>query len=254
MNKVVRILAFALMIGGALTTASCGDKGSDPQAQPQTAAISGQISPAGSVTTVTATDASGKTTTATPGSTGAYSFPGLAPGAYTLTFAPAAGYTAPASLPVTLAAAGTTAPAVTVAVAPASASFSANGVPVTPAYIFSQVFFGDRTLTFSVSPGGAPGPTVSIDLDGVTPAVGTYSLTGSLTDYEATYNDANYQSYFTLGNNNGATRSGTLVITNVNASLRRFSGTFEFVGFGTNNAGVYVSARITNGVFTNLSY
>lgn len=256
MNKIVRVLILALLTGSALATTSCGSKSSDPQAQPQvqTATLSGQISPAGAITTVTATDASGKATTATPSSTGAYSFPGLAVGAYTLTFAPTAGYNTPAPQQVTLTAAGTTATTTTATLAPATVSFKANGTLVTPTYIFSQVFVGDRRILFSVSPGGAPGPTLSINIPGVTPVVGSYSLTGSLTGYDATYLAADYQSYFTVGNNNGAPRSGTLVITSVNAASRRFAGTFEFMGFGTTNAGAYVSAQITNGVFANLSY
>jgi hypothetical protein len=254
MNKIARILILALTASAALTTTSCGDKTSDPQAQVQTATLSGQISPAGAIATVTATDASGRATTATPSSTGAYAFPAMAVGAYTLTFAPAPGYTTPPAQQVTLAAAGTTAATTTATLAPASASFNANGTPVIPTYIFSQVFSGDRRILFSVSPGGAPGPTLSINLDGVTPAVGTYSLTGSLYGYDATYLAADYQSYFTIGNNNGVPRSGALVITSVNPVSRRFAGTFEFVGFSTNNAGAYVSARITNGVFANLPY
>lgn len=254
MNKTVRILALALAVSAALASTSCGNKNSDPQAQVQTATLSGQISPAGAITTVTATDGSGKATNATPGSTGAYSFPGLSVGAYTLTFTPAPGYSTPAAQQVTLAAAGTTATATTATLAPATVSFSANGVTVVPTYIFSQVFSGDRRILFSVSPGGAPGPTLSINLAGTMPVVGSYSLTGSLSGYDATYLAADYQSYFTIGNNNGAPRSGTLVITSVNPTSRRFAGTFEFVGFGNDNAGAYYSARITNGVFTNVSY
>ena len=258
MNRLVRFLFLGLLSGSSLFSASCSSSKSDPQpaqpVAPATATLSGQITPTGSVTTVTATNAAGQTTTATPTSTGAYSFPGLAVGAYTLTFTPATGYATPAPQPVTLTASGTTATATTATLAPATVSFKANGITVTPPYIFSQVFSGDRRILFSVSPGGAPGPTLSINMTGVTPAVGSYSLTGSLYGYDATYIAADYQNYFTTGSNNGAPRSGTLVITSVNAAARRFAGTFEFVGFDTNNAGAYVSVQITNGVFTNLPY
>ncbi|MDQ2771845.1 MAG: hypothetical protein M3Y54_15255 [Bacteroidota bacterium] len=255
MQNVVRIITLAVAVSAALLTSSC-NKASDPQAtSAQTATLSGQITPASAVTTVTATDASGKATTATPGSTGAYSFPGLALGAYTLTFTAAAGYATPASQAVTLAAGGTTAAATTATVAPASASFTAGSTAVTATYIFSQTLAGDRFLTFTVSPGGAPGPTLGIDLAGLTPIVGSYSLTGSAYGYSAYYMGADYQTYYSDGNSpTGTVKSGTLVITGVNPTLRRFSGTFTFVGYGTTNSGAYVSKPVTNGVFANVSY
>jgi len=254
MHKVVRVLTFATATSLALLTAACGDKTADPQAQAQTATLSGQIMPVGSVTTVTATDASGKTLTATPGSTGAYSFPGLTVGAYTLTFAVAAGYATPAPQKVTLAVGGTVATATTVTLKPASASFNAGGTVVNATYIFSQTLAGDRFITFTVSPGGAPGPTLGIDLAGLTPVVGSYSLTGSAFGYNAYFLGADYQSYYSDGYNPTGGKSGSVVITSVNAAARRFSGTFDFVGYGTTNAGAYVTKAITNGVFTNVSY
>ena len=256
MHNVVRTLTLAAAVSAALLTSSCGDKASDPQAAAaQTATLSGQITPAGAVTTVTATDASGKATTATPNSTGAYSFPGLTLGTYTLAFTAATGYATPASQSVTLAAGGTTAAATTATVARSTASFTAGGTPVTATYIFSQTLAGDRFLTFTVSPGGAPGPTLGIDMAGLVPIVGTYSLTGSAYGYSADYMGADYQSYYSDGNTpTGAVKSGTLVITSVNPTLRRFSGTFAFFGYGTTNSGAYVSKDITNGVFANVSY
>jgi hypothetical protein len=246
------VLAFALCLGGgaALVTTSCG---SSSEPEPAKATLSGQITPAGSVSTVTATTASGQTATATPGSTGAYSFPNLAVGAYTLTFTAAPGYTAPAPQQVTLAASGTAATPVTAILAPAAASFVADGTPVTATYIFSQVFSGDRRLTFTVNPGGAP-PTVFIHLDGALPVVGSYSLDGSASGYNASYLAADYLDYFTYGNNNGEPRGGTLTITSVNPTARCFSGTFNFLGFGTTSAGAYISTTVTNGMFTNVPY
>lgn len=258
MTSFVRFLCLLLLSGAGLFAASCGSSSSDPQpaqpVAPATATLSGQITPAGSVTTVTATNATGQAVTATPTATGAYSFPGLTVGAYTLTFAAATGYATPAPQQATLAAAGTVATGTTATLAPATASFSANGVAVLPPYIFSSTLAGDRRILFSVSPGGAPGPTLAIYLQGLTPATGSYPLTNPNSTYKASYTDANYQSYFSSSYTPPVPVAGTLVITSVSANPRRFSGTFNFVGYGTNNAGTYLSAAITNGVFANLPY
>ncbi|RZJ91536.1 MAG: carboxypeptidase regulatory-like domain-containing protein, partial [Hymenobacter sp.] len=127
MRTLYRPLLCSLLVGTSLLATSCGDKKTDPVAQPQasTATLSGQVTPAGSILSVTATDASGKASVATPNSsTGAYSFPSLAPGTYTLVFAPASGYVAPATASVTLVAGGTTVPTVTVAPVPTTATLS----------------------------------------------------------------------------------------------------------------------------------
>ncbi|MDO7873464.1 carboxypeptidase-like regulatory domain-containing protein [Hymenobacter sp. ASUV-10] len=252
MKHFVLALSLALGSGAAVLTTSC----SSSEPEPAKAALSGQITPAGSVSTVTATTAGGQTFTATPSSTGAYSFPSLTVGAYTLSFTAAPGYTAPAPQQVTLAAGGTTAPSTTITLAPASASFVADGTPVTATYIFSQVFSGDRRLTFTVSPGGAPGPTLFIHMDGALPVVGSYSLINGNGDYDASYLAPNYQNYYSDMGVDGSSPGvgGTFTITNVNATARRFSGTFSFTAYGSTNAGTYVPAVITNGVFTNVTY
>lgn len=248
------VLAFSLLLAGgtAVVTTSCSSSSSDPE--PAKATLSGQITPAGAVSEVTATAANGNTTTVSTTGTGAYAFPGLPVGIYTLSFAAAPGYTAPAPQQVTLAATGTTATPITATLAPASASFTAGGNLVTPSYIFSQTLGGSRRIMFTVSPGGAPGPTLSIYLDGMTPVVGTYPLDDTLFGYNASYLAADYLHYFTNGNNNGAPRSGTLTITSVGTTPRRFAGTFAFVGYGQTNAGAYISMPITNGTFTNVPY
>ena len=177
MSSYLRCLAFCLLVGSFLVVDSCDSKKNDPQVQPgpTTAALSGQISPAGAITTVTATDASGKTTTATPSSTGTYSISNLALGTYTLTFTPAIGYTAPASSSATLVAGGTTVPTVTVAPMVTTATLSgqvnpagsvitvtatnASGVTVTATpsatgiYAFTNLPFGTYTLTFTPTTG-----------------------------------------------------------------------------------------------------
>jgi len=260
MSNFLRTLAVAVAIGTTLAGTSCGNKNADPQAQLQTATLSGQVTPATAIVTVTATDASGKTTTATPTSTGAYSFGALALGSYTLSFAPAAGYDTPTPVTTTLTASGTPVPTVTATVGRAAVSFRVEGTPVTAPYAFSQTLAGNRFLTFSVSPGGAPGPTVSIDMAGLTPVVGSYPLDNS--DSHAQYLAADYTTYYSAKFGTGSATSGALVVTAVNPTLRRFSGTFSFLGTdatsgapsGSLPAGTPATRNITNGVFTNLPY
>lgn len=248
------------MVGVALVHSACGDKASDPQAQTQTATLSGQVSPAGSVTNVTATNASGKTSTTAPATTGAYSFSAMAVGAYTLSFTPATGYTAPASVAVTLGTSGTTVPTTTLTTTRAAASFQVDATAVTAAYVFSQTMVDDRFLTFTVSPGGAPGPTVTINMAGLVPVVGSYPLDNN--DYHASYLGADYTAYYSAKFGTGSATSGTLTITSVDPAQRRFAGTFAFLGTDATSsapsgqlpAGTPLTRTITKGIFTNVPY
>ncbi|RZK18672.1 MAG: carboxypeptidase regulatory-like domain-containing protein, partial [Hymenobacter sp.] len=206
MQKSIRLITLATALGTTLLTTSCGSKTDDPQAQTQTAVLSGQVTPAASVTAVTATDISGKAYTATVTSMGTYAFAAMPVGDYTLTFSPATGYAAPASVAAKLAASGTAVAAITVVLAKAAVSFQVDGVAVTAPYAFSQTLSNDRFLTFSVSPGGAPGPTVSINMAGLTPAVGTYSLDNSSSN--AQYMTADYISYYSAKFGTGSATSG----------------------------------------------
>lgn len=257
MQKFIRTLLLATTVGATLATASCGSKKDDPQAQAQTAVLSGQITPAGAVATVTATDASGTATTATPTSTGSYSFAPLKLGSYTLTYAPVAGYTTPAPAPVMLAAGGTTAPALTVALAAASATYVVDGTPMTATYIFSQGAAGtnNRMLTFTANPGGAP-PTVTIFLDTFLPTVGSRSLTNNGSGNTGRYTGLDYALYLSdYGSVLGLPMSGTFTVSSVSTSPRVFSGTFSFLGTtSSSSATVPVTRNITNGVFTNVPY
>ena len=118
MKRFISRAALALLIvGSAPLLESCTHKKEDPTPVPA-AALSGQVNPAGSVATVTATNAAGVAVTATPGASGAYTFANLPLGAYTLTFAPSPGYTKPSPVSVTLAGGGTTVPVLKVTLAP----------------------------------------------------------------------------------------------------------------------------------------
>ncbi len=195
MKKNFRLLSAATALGLALLVTSCGNKNNDPQAQSQSqnAILSGQVTPAESATTVTATDAASKTYTATVTNTGAYAFAAMPVGDYTLTFTPATGYAAPTAVAAKLLAGGTTVSTTTITPAKTAVSFKVDGVSVTAPYAFSQTLAGNRFLTFTVSPGGAPGPTVHIDMEGLTPTLGTYPLNSYY--YHAAYLNADFTSY-----------------------------------------------------------
>ena len=214
---------------------------------PTTATLSGQVNPAGSVATVTATNAAGTAVTATPNSSGAYSFPNLPFGVYRISFTAAGGYQAiSATYSVTLVAGGTTVPTVSTSQLATGASYTLNGTTITPQYISPQVLGSDRFITFETS----AGQRLTLFLQGLTPTVGTFSL-NSATNY-AQYNGTDFVNY---RSNVGSSATGTLVITGVNTTTRRYSGTFSFVGGVVNpNTGSPTTRTVTNGSFTNISY
>jgi hypothetical protein len=215
---------------------------------PTTATLSGQIDPAGAVASVRATnEASGTVYTVTPTSTGAYSFPNLPFGRYTVLFIAASGFNATIStVSTTVVAGGTTLPLLTVTRLPRQASYRLNGATVTPVYISPQVLGNDRFITFETS----ANQRLTLFLQGLTPTVGTFSL-NTATDY-AQYNGADFVNY---RSNFGSSASGTLTITAVNATARIYSGNFSFVGGVVNpNAGSPTTRTITNGTFVNISY
>jgi hypothetical protein len=215
---------------------------------PTTATLSGQINPAGAVASVRATnDASGTVYTVTPTSTGAYSFPNLPFGRYTVLFIAAAGYNATIStVSTTVVAGGTTLPLLTVSQLPTQALYMLNGATVTPIYLSPQVLGSDRFITFETS----ANQRLTLFLQGLTPTVGTFSLTTAI-NY-AQYNGADFVNY---RSNYGSSASGTLTITAVNTTARLYSGNFSFVGGVVNpNTGSPTTRTITNGVFVNISY
>lgn len=254
MNKFVRMLTLAAAVGATLTTASCSSKNDDQvQPQSQTAILSGQVTPANTITTVTATNARGVATTTTVTSVGTYAFTALPLGDYNLTFTPIAGYAAPTPVVITLKSGGTIAATITVVLAAASASYSVDGTAMTASYVFSQALSGSRALTFTANAGSAP-PTVNIFLDSVIPTVGTRSLTtnSNLAQYTSIDNVA-YLS--TQPSPSGGALSGTFTVSSVSSSPRVFSGTFSFVGANSNPPAPAPATRtITNGVFTNVPY
>ena len=245
----------ALFAGLSLVLSSCGDsKKADPT--PQTGTLNGQITPAASVTTITATDAANKATTATPTATGAYTFGGLAAGTYTLSFTPATGYAAPANQTGVVITAGgtTTATPVTATIISTnnSATFSVGGVATTASLVLGNLQFNN----LSVSIASASGKSVVFNIDGFTGAAGTFSLANqSNTATQLIYSEqvgTAAQQWTTAGflsNNQG---SGTIVITAIGANPRRASGTFTATAYPATSAST--GTRTITGSFTNVTY
>ncbi|HYE78220.1 MAG TPA: carboxypeptidase-like regulatory domain-containing protein [bacterium] len=97
---------FYLLFGLLLLAAPACKKDKDdpaPVTPPSTGSLTGTISPPGSITTVTATSASGETFHATPDpTTGVFTIPNLPVGTYTVSFTPASGFAAPPSQTITI--------------------------------------------------------------------------------------------------------------------------------------------------------
>ncbi|MDB5235719.1 MAG: hypothetical protein JWR44_2712 [Hymenobacter sp.] len=150
---------FAILVA-ALFISACGSS-SKEDPKPQTGTVNGQITPANSITTVTAISATNQTTTATPAASGAYTF-SLAAGNYTLRFTPATGFTAPADQLISVSAGGTTTPdPTTVTQSGGLATLTVNGTAVAVSLVRAQLAFGDLSLTLLTATGQSVVLTVS---------------------------------------------------------------------------------------------
>lgn len=170
MPHFLRFLTGHLLLG-VLLLASCTKK-TDPDPQP--GSVSGQVAPVGAIATVTATGADGRTVVATPNATGgayqtagAYQIAGLAAGSYVLSFTAAAGYQAPASVTVVVAAGTVT------QVPPVTALASAGGISgqATPANALTGVAATDAAGRGSATSVGTTGAFAFAGL-----APGTYTV------------------------------------------------------------------------------
>ncbi|WP_460611376.1 hypothetical protein [Hymenobacter terrigena] len=140
-------LRFLLMLlAGCLLFLTACSKKEDPAA-PAPGGISGQVTPANAVTTVTAAGPGGTSATAAVTTTGTFQFTGLAAGSYVLSFAPAATYIAPAPATAVVTAGATTqVPAV--AVQQTSGSLSGT---IAPAGAVTLVTVTEATTRFSAT-------------------------------------------------------------------------------------------------------
>ena len=257
MKSLLRSRAAFVLIGLPLAfgAVSCTKTPADPAPvtppAPTTGSLTGTVSPAGSISTVTATSAGGLTFPVAPDGSGGFRFEALVPGVYTLSFAPAAGFAAPASRSLTVVA-GATAAAGTVAVSPyvavlrGTVSWETGGQTYTASSLSGSL----ATITATAQTGNQA-DILTLNLPGLN-GVGTYRLENQNQQNNASYIISNggvpAASYSTavVGGLNG-----TVTVTSYDAAARTMSGTFGFVA--TNRVYTYATLTVSNGRF-NLSY
>ena len=256
MKHLFQFLFLAFFAATSLVLSSCGDdKKTDPA--PTTGTVNGQITPANSITTVTATStatpATTTTTTATPNASGAYTFTNLAAGTYTLSFTPATGFAAPATQTVTVTAGGTaTATPVTVTTTStggASFTYTINGTATTANLVTGNALFGSLLIQSSSSTGSR---IVTLSLDVLPTGPRTYTLGGTSSTSEISVTEAVGTSLVDWSTSTtGGT--GTVTVTSVSANPRRVSGTFTAVA-QPDGPGATGTRTITAGTFSNVAF
>ena len=216
------------------------------------------MSPAGALSKVTATDAGGLTFVATPDAAGAFSIKDLQPGSYTLTFAPATGYTAPADRSITIVAgqnvgAGTVSVDLDGSIRSGTVTWTVDGrnyVSTTPtgSVTPSNGFRPDGkilNLTADATSGNSS-ERVIFTIDYLRLIASSYPLgvfTMSLSTYLAFYSRG------IIGSSGQEFRvtTGTLAVSSYDPNARILIGTFDFVAQGTGTTTGTV--HITNGTF-----
>jgi len=232
------------------TTVSCSKKNDDPVATATTGKVEGTISPAGAVSTVTATNAGGLTFLDAPNpTTGTFSLADLAPGVYTLSFTPATGYVTPATRSITVvggqtATAGTVVAASDGSIRSGTVSWTTDGTAYSTTAVTGQVDADNHTFYFSCASTGTVRDQLDLALSRSFFGPGTYSLGGT------------YESGKLLRTTGGITtgtyyagRSGTLVISSYSMANGTISGTFGFVGADATTYPLQTVA-VTNGTFS----
>ncbi|PJJ60614.1 carboxypeptidase-like regulatory domain-containing protein [Hymenobacter chitinivorans] len=251
----LRAWAPCLLLFTALATSlgACSKKEDDPAAVVTTGTVEGTISPSGSVLNVTATTPGGLTFLAAPNATtGAFSIPNLAPGAYTLSFGPATGYLPPSSRSITVVA-GQTAAAGTVvvpsdgSVKSGTMSWTTDGVAYSTTVLTGQVDAAQNTL-YIVGEATTNGVRDQLSLSLYQSFRGpeTYYLGGL---YESGTLQRATGGIPTATYRTGGSATGTLKITSYSAATGTMSGTFGFSGVDYNGTATRTAA-ITNGTFT----
>jgi outer membrane murein-binding lipoprotein Lpp len=245
MKHLLQFLFLAFVIASTLVLSSCSEnKKMDPA--PTTGKVNGQITPANSVTTVTATSTAtpAMTATATPNTSGAYSFTNLAAGTYTLSFTPAAGYTAPATQQVSVTTGGITVPDPTnVTQSGGTATLTVDGATVVVSLVRAQLAFGDLTLTLL-------DPTGQFTVLYLSPFRGT-AQTGSFAGF------SNAQLRYTNGSAEWATPLtgpplGSYSVTPVGTNPSRISGSFSATLQPL--SGSATGTKAITGTFTSVAY
>ncbi|WP_052732817.1 hypothetical protein [Hymenobacter terrenus] len=248
-------ILLALFAGFSLVLSSCSDdKKADPT--PTTGTVNGQITPANSVTTVTATSTATPTTTATatPTASGTYTFTNMAAGTYTLSFTPATGFTAPATQTVAVTAGGTaTATPVTVTMGStggtATFTYTINGTATTANLASANVLSGSL---FIQSSSGTGSRIVTLSLDVLPTGPRSYTFGGASSTSEINVIEA-AGSNLVEWSTSATGGTGTVTITSVTTNPRRVSGTFSAVA-QPDGSGATGTRTITAGTFSNLEF
>jgi hypothetical protein len=239
---LVLALAGSLPVAAVLTSCS-SDKKEDPA--PTTGSLAGTISPAGSITKVTATDAGGLTFTTTPEASGAFAIADLKPGEYELSFTTATGYLAPGNRSITIvagqkAAAGTVDVESDGSIRSGTVSWKRDGVAYSTTGVqgsYVPMFAGDNNNTLTLQATSTTGSNqdfleIRIDyLTSLTP--GTYQL--RRTTGPGGVSQAYYMVSVGGAPSSYAVTTGSFTITTFDASTRVLTGTFTFGAESYNN-------------------
>ena len=248
-------LALLAAPAAVITSGCTSEKEEDPQPTPTTGSLSGTVSPAGALSKVTATDAGGLTFVATPDAAGAFSIKDLQPGSYTLTFAPATGYTAPADRSITIVAgqnvgAGTVSVDSDGSIRSGTVTWTVDGTNYSTTNVLGSLTansFGGTALSFGATATmGNIAYEVEVDISGMLLAPGTYRL------QRATGPGFNTASYEVVTNGiPGAYYGvdvGTFTIVSYDATGRILTGTFSYKADSFNSS-TFLTVNVTNGTF-----
>lgn len=241
--KHLLILCLTLLLGTLFLPACSSDKKDDPQ--PRNGTVRGQITPAGAITTVTATDSLNHAVTATPTASGEYSL-SLPKGSYRLRFTPAPGYTEPVEQLISVSAGGITIPdPTTVTQSGGTATLTVDGATVPVSLVRADYSFGDLTITV-LGAGGQQARLRVASYDGL-------SRTGTFLGFSNSrlyYTDASGAAW-QLPDNGAPT--GAYDATSAGTSPVRVSGSFSATlrpALGSSASGT----RTVAGTFSNVAY
>lgn len=223
---------------------ACAKKESDqpaPAPAPTTGSITGSVSPADALKSVTASMAGGLTFVGIPTATGTFAFDKLAPGSYTLSFEPNLGYLVPASRTIVVvagsaAAAGVVTVASDGSIRSGTAGWTASGQTYTTTQVTGGVQvtgLAGNALSLVAIARSSTGVTDAVNLfvGGFTLAPGTYNLIGSpytSAAYTRTNNLGQASGYSFQGGSAGPGASGTVTIGSYSAATGTLAGTFAF--------------------------
>lgn len=260
MQRILFHFGLVLLLAGSLpvatTLSSCSsDKKEDPK--PTTGSLVGTISPAGSISTVTATDAGGLTFLATPdATTGAFSITDLKPGQYKLFFTTTPGYAQLGERSITVvagekAAAGTIVAESDGSLRSGTLTWTTGGTTYTSSTVTGNINdVGGAGTSLSITAtanNGSRSDEISIFIGGFNLGIGTYQLGGGVyqnASYLRTNGGVLIEQY---GGQNSA--SGTFTATTYDAATKTLTGTFGFTAADTRTSSGN-SITVSNGTFT----